>query len=564
MSNWFQHLPTSEEEKARKTLFLRSVLRTLVLLAALGFIASLFDSRNNVYVGVAFYAPIFLGIYGLHFALRRGRVLLAAWSVSVFFWVIIAIVTLFFGGLQGQNAGTFVVCTMLIGSVVGGRAAIGLAAISCAWCAFIAILEREHALPPQLGPSYSPINAWSALTVSIILTTVLMRKALESLREMHAKAVASAAERDEALRRSIQAQKMELVGNLAGGVAHDFNNLLSVISSVSEGLRSAHDPARVEEAEMLDELDDATSRAVLITRQLLSFGRSQHDVMADVDLDEQVRAMAPMLERLMGPNITVEVQSDPAAVVRATRVGLEQVLLNLAVNARESMPEGGSLRVEVHVEPETVRLLVKDTGIGMDAATKERIFAPFYTTKASGTGLGLATVREKVEQFGGAITVDTAPGRGSTFEIRLTRAAGVSLPEPPPPSPVVVSSSASTMARLLVVDDDATVRRAFARLLEQAGFEVVAVTNGAEAIALLERPHEFACVISDLAMPVLDGAGLAARLTELEPTLPLVLMSGNRVPEEHLLGPRRLFLEKPVARATLLRAIEQVRGPQAP
>ena len=399
----------------------------------------------------------------------------------------------------------------MIGSVVGGRAAIGLAVLSCAWAGFIVLLELEHALPPQLGPSYSPVNAWSALTVSVILTTVLMRKALESLRAMHAKAVASAAERDEALRRSIQAQKMELVGNLAGGVAHDFNNLLSVISSVSEGLRAAHDPARVDEASMLDELDDATSRAVLITRQLLSFGRTQAGVTTDIDLDEQVRTMGPMLERLMGSSITVEVQSDPAAFVRATRVGLEQVLLNLAVNARDAMPDGGSLRIEVHVEPEAVRLLVIDSGIGMDAATKERIFAPFFTTKASGTGLGLATVREKVEQFGGTIAVDSEPGRGSTFEVRLTRAERVSPPTAPAPVGELASSPATMKSRLLVVDDDPTVRRAFARLLEQAGFEVVAVTNGAEAIALLERPHDLVCVISDLAMPVLDGAGLAVR-----------------------------------------------------
>jgi CheY-like chemotaxis protein/two-component sensor histidine kinase len=346
-------------------------------------------------------------------------------------------------------------------------------------------------------------------------------------------------------------------------VAHDFNNLLSVISSVSEGLRSSLGTSRVEQAEMLDELDDATSRAVLITRQLLSFGRTEQGATADVDLDGQVRAMQPMLERLIGHAITLQVQSEPAAVVRATRAGLEQVLLNLAVNARDAMPDGGVLRIEMHVEGETVRLLVIDSGIGMDSATKERIFAPFFTTKANGTGLGLATVREKVEQFGGTITVDTEPGRGSTFEVRLTRAERAALPATPALTPELVSGATSTTSRLLVVDDDATVRRAVARLLEQAGFEVVAVTNGAEAVALLERPHEFVCVISDLAMPVLDGAGLAARLTELEPTLPLVLMSGNRIPDESLLGPRRLFLEKPVGRATLLRAIEQVRGAAA-
>lgn len=558
MSTWFEHRPTGEDEEARKAAFLRSLLRVFVGLGIVGFVASLLDRRNDVYVGIAFYAPIFLGIYGLHVAVRRGRVVVAAWSVSAFFWVIIAIATLFFGGLQGQNAGTFVVCTMLIGSVVGGRAAIGLAALSCAWCAFIAVLELNHALPAPLGPTYSPTNALSALTVSVILTTVLMLKAIESLRAMHAKAVASATERDEALRRSIQAQKMELVGNLAGGVAHDFNNLLTVISSVSESLRSAQDAGRKDTSALLDELDDATSRAAMITRQLLSFSRTPDGATSDIDLGAHVRGMAPMLQRLAGSTITVHVESEPEAVVRATAVGLEQILLNLAVNARDAMPDGGTLRVEVRVDPETVRLLVIDSGVGMDAATKERIFAPFFTTKSSGTGLGLATVREKVEQLGGTISVETEVGHGSSFEVRLARA---------PRAPSLAESTspddpASTRARLLVVDDDRSVRRAVARLLEQSGFDVVVVTNGAEAVALLERPHSFACVISDLSMPVLDGAALAAKLTELEPTLPIVFMSGERAPGELLLGVRRRFLEKPVTRETLLRAIEAVRAPQ--
>jgi signal transduction histidine kinase/ActR/RegA family two-component response regulator len=463
---------------------------------------------------------------------------------------------------------------MLIGTVVSGRAGLTLAIVSSVWCGFVALLELRHALPPQLGPSYSPINAWSAVTVTLIFAMVLLRNGLDSLRAMHAQQVILAAQRDEALRRSIQSQKMELVGNLAGGVAHDFNNLLSVIGSVSELLRSELG-GREAEREMLDDLDEATSRAVLMTRQLLSFTRTEPSELSDVDVGEEVRAIAPMLRRLVGPAIAVDIEAPQGAIVRATRVGLEQVLLNLAVNARDAMPSGGTLGIHVQVDEDAVRVAVKDTGVGMDEPTRARIFEPFFTTKSTGTGLGLATVRERVVEFGGTITVESERGAGSVFALRLTRAAGApassttsrsatasapasaaSAPASLPPA--ADGPSPTTAARLLLVDDDAFVRRAMTRLLEQSGFEVVAVSNGAEALALLEREHAFACVVSDVVMPVLDGEALATRLSALDPSLPLVLMSGNRQPSASLLGPRRGFVDKPVDRKALLDTIRRV------
>jgi CheY-like chemotaxis protein len=361
------------------------------------------------------------------------------------------------------------------------------------------------------------------------------------------------------------------VGNLAGGVAHDFNNLLSVIGSVSELLRSELG-GKEAEREMLDDLDEATSRAVLMTRQLLSFTRTEPSELSDVDVGEQVRAIAPMLRRLVGPAIAVAIDAPQGAIVRATRVGLEQVLLNLAVNARDAMPTGGTLGIHVQVDEDTVRVAVKDTGVGMDEPTRARIFEPFFTTKSTGTGLGLATVRERLVEFGGTITVESERGAGSVFALRLTRAAGApasassatasapasaaSAPASLPPA--ADGPSPTTAARLLLVDDDAFVRRAMTRLLEQSGFEVVAVSNGAEALALLEREHAFACVVSDVVMPVLDGEALATRLSALDPSLPLVLMSGNRQPSASLLGPRRGFVDKPVDRKALLDTIRRV------
>ncbi len=547
----------AEAEKARKVRLLTSVLRTMVLMGALGFAAAIVDGRNDTRVTLGFYAPVFLAIFWQSRAVRRGRVEVVAWSVSLFFWTIIAFVTLFFGGLQGENATCFGVCTMLVGSVVGGRAAVALAAASSAWCAFIAVLETHNALPAPLG-HYSPINSWTAITVALVMMSVLLRNSLDSMRAMHEQAQESAAQRDEALRRSIQAQKMELVGNLASGVAHDFNNLLSVISSVSESLRVEMGPGRSGGAELLDDLDAATSRAVLMTRQLLSFGRNQPGDLTRVDLGETVRAFGPMLPRLIGSKIAVEMQIDPGAVVLASRVGIEQVLLNLAVNARDAMPRGGRLSLQVRVDEASVRLLVVDSGVGMDAATRERIFAPFFSTKATGTGLGLATVSETVTRFGGTISVQSEPGQGSVFEIRLARADGGAAGEARAAG--VATSEPDRAARLLLAEDDPLVRRATVRLLEQAGFDVVAVANGAEALSLLAQGQDFACVVSDIAMPVLDGDALAARLCELHPTLPLVLMSGNRAPAAESPGAHHAFIEKPVDRASLLGAIDRVCG----
>jgi CheY-like chemotaxis protein len=276
-----------------------------------------------------------------------------------------------------------------------------------------------------------------------------------------------------------------------------------------------------------------------------------------IDVSEVVRSLGPMLPRLIGPTVAVELDAPPGAVVRASRAGLEQILLNLAVNAREAMPSGGRLSIRVSRGPENVLLTVEDTGAGMDAATQARIFEPFFTTKESGTGLGLATVREIVARAAGGIGVRTAPGQGTTFEIRLPR---VDAPAPaqtaaPEPAPALQGPQ----RRLLVVEDDALVRRGLTRFLEREGFEVVAVADGEEALALVSVSKRFACVVSDLAMPRLDGGLLAERLAQEHPTLPLVLLSGNRAPPPAGPGPqRRAFLEKPFEHAALRRAIDEL------
>jgi signal transduction histidine kinase len=297
-----------------------------------------------------------------------------------------------------------------------------MAALSSAWCGAVVVLETKGALPPQIGP-YSPVNAWIALSATLLLTTVLLRGTLQSLRDLHERAEASARARDAALRRSIRSQKMELVGNLSSGVAHDFNNLLTVIGSASQHLREHMPTEGGDIPDVLDDLDAAILRANLMTRQLLSFARVQEGAVESIDLGEVVPSFASLLPRLLGSKINIEIDANEDIVVTASPVGLEQVLLNLAVNARDAMPNGGTLGIAVRRDETAGVLTVKDTGAGMDDATRAHIFEAFFTTKATGTGLGLATVHEIVSRFGGSIDVASAVDRGTTFEIRLPLAS---------------------------------------------------------------------------------------------------------------------------------------------
>jgi hypothetical protein len=334
-------------------------------------------------------------------------------------------------------------------------------------------------------------------------------------------------------------------------VAHDFNNLLMVISATSEQLQLA--TAEDERRELLRELDDATGRATLMTRQLLSFARGRDVELAPLDAAETVRAFGAVLPRLLGSKISVTIHAATPAWLRASRAGLEQILLNLAVNAKDAMPAGGALRISLVREGPALRLDVTDTGVGMDEATRRKIFEPFFTTRANGTGLGLSTVKDRVSQFGGSITATSQPGAGTTFT--------VTFPALDPPATALVAPASVPEARrrtgrLLLVEDEPRLRHVTIGLLEQAGFEVIAVSNGAEALRLLSASHGFRAVVSDVSMPELDGDELARHLEKLAPTLPVVLMREPHPRRGRLT--RRVFLEKPVAREALLAALDAV------
>lgn len=563
-SRWFRAPVFPDPEVTRQA---RLLFRLLLSMFGLVFVAagtSLFDRRNDVLVTIAFYAVVVGWLWVVGAVARTGRIVLAAWVFSLFFWGLIAYVTLVFGGMQGQNASTFAVCVLLIGSIVGGRAAIIMAMASSAWCAVVVYLEVRGLLPVQVGP-YTPVNAWAAVTVTVTLTSVLLHSSLDSLRRAHQLAQRSADERDEALRRSVQGQKMELVGNLASGIAHDLNNLLTVIVNAAELLGeqvAADDP---ETRSVLDDLEEATSRAALMTTQLLTFGRTQASKLEPVDLSATLAAMGKMLPRLLGSAVTVRVTASSEAWVLATRTGLEQILLNLAVNARDAMRDGGALVFELREDGGRVLLSARDAGVGMSPAVKARIFEPFYTTKATGTGLGLSTVRQLVDHFSGTIEVESELGEGTTFRLSFP-ALDASLKPRASASRILQVETRETprRGRILLAEDEALIRRALVRTLTLAGYDVTAVADGEEALSVLQSTDDLVCIVTDLSMPRMDGEELTRNVRRRFPDLPMVLLSGNREPPPDLeLGPHGRFLNKPASHGELMEAIAQVTGQDA-
>jgi PAS domain S-box-containing protein len=370
-------------------------------------------------------------------------------------------------------------------------------------------------------------------------------------------------------RRLAEAEKMEAIGRLAGGVAHDFNNLLTVIAGYAEILQQ-----RSGGKEEAGEIARAAAQAAALTHQLLAFSRRQVLHPKVLDINEIVASMETMLHRIIGDDVIVGTRLAPdLAPVEADRAQIERVILNLAANARDAMPDGGVLTVQtanVDIDEAQVAergdgragphvlLAVSDTGHGMDADVTKHLFEPFFTTKAAGagTGLGLATVFGVVKQSGGGIYVYSEPGRGSTFKIYLPAAIAAGEARAAVPEPAAERGSETIM----VVEDDDSVRALVQLMLEANGYEVFAVGDADEATRICtERTIDL--LLTDVVMPEVSGSQLAERLRGLVPSMRILFMSGysdEAVQRHGELTAAAAFLEKPFTEKTLARKVREV------
>jgi two-component system cell cycle sensor histidine kinase/response regulator CckA len=373
-----------------------------------------------------------------------------------------------------------------------------------------------------------------------------------------------------------QMQRMEAVGKLAGGIAHDFNNLLSVIISYASMIGDSLTPADPLRAD-IEEIRRAAGRASELTRQLLAFGRQQVMQPRVLDLNRALPALENMLRRLVGEDVVFSVI--PAAHLGKILVDpgqLEQVVLNLVVNARDAMPKGGSLTIRTDnvtldaahlalhagVMPgEYVMLSLSDTGHGMDAATRARIFEPFFTTKeqGKGTGLGLSTVWGIVAQSGGHVAVQSAPGAGTTFRVYfpcVSRETEEPLLEPAAPTTLKGSET------ILVVEDEEQVRKLLSQVLRRAGYHVLEAQDGGAAISVSE---EFAgpvqLLLTDVIMPRMNGRELAERLLRTRPDMKVLYVSGyteDAMIQKGVIDGSVTLLQKPITPQALLRKVRDM------
>jgi two-component system cell cycle sensor histidine kinase/response regulator CckA len=373
--------------------------------------------------------------------------------------------------------------------------------------------------------------------------------------------------------RLVLSEKMEAIGRLAGGVAHDFNNLLTVISGYAELLLARPDATG---REQLAEIAHAAEQAASLTRQLLAFSRRQVLHPQLLDLDEIVAGMAPMVRRIIGDDINVGVRlTGGLPVIEADRAQLERVVLNLAANARDAMPDGGRLTIEtatVDLDEEYVAsrgegtagrhvlLAVSDTGVGMSEDVQRHLFEPFFTTKehGAGTGLGLATVFGVVKQSGGSIYVYSEEDRGTTFKIYLPAAAGVPSDADEPGGPTEERGTET----VLLVEDDESVRNLVRVMLESYGYRVLAAAGAEEAERLCaDHRGGVDLLLSDVVMPEVNGRVLAERLSAVTPSLRVLFMSGysdEAVYRHGEIRPDASFIEKPFTDRTLARKVREV------
>jgi len=433
--------------------------------------------------------------------------------------------------------------------------------------------ERRTGFAPLELPAHPELRDLTAAFNEMAEATSLHREELErQVAERTAELVRASRELERTAREREHARKIEALGRLAGGVAHDFNNLLTAVHGYVNLLLESLDPGDARREDVL-EIRRASDRASTLTRQLLAFSRREAVSPRVLDPNRVIAQLEGMLRRLIRENVRLELHLGPGVgPVRADPGQLEQIVVNLAVNARDAMPGGGRLVLRTRqvvvpgpdapadplAEGRWALISVEDSGVGMDPETLANAFEPFFTTKGrdAGTGLGLATVQAIVRQCGGAVVAESAPGEGSVFRVWLPVVDGAP-EEPDPGRRQAKPAAAAGGVRVIVTEDDVAVRRLVSSVLRHAGYDVLEATDGAEALAVLDRAAEVHLLVTDLVMPGVDGQELARRARERRPGLPVLFITGHASPEELLprVGPDEACLQKPFTPQALLVAV---------
>jgi two-component system, cell cycle sensor histidine kinase and response regulator CckA len=438
------------------------------------------------------------------------------------------------------------------------------------------IREFEHAVRQDNLEFHWKRHDGKVITVRLSGRLVIAPNGNDNIIEMFAEDITERRVLENQFR---QAQKMEAIGRLAGGVAHDFNNLLTVISGYTEQLlerTAAADPAFPK----IDAIHHATDRAASLTRQLLAFSRKQLLELKVVDINAIVSGMERLLFPLIGENIELHtVLASDLGRTRADAGQIEQVLMNLVVNSKDALPRGGGITIqtanldlgrdEISREYQYIRpgpyvmLRVSDDGLGMDAETQARIFEPFFTTKekGKGTGLGLSTVYGIIKQSGGYVLVQSEPGKGTTFRIYLPRVEDVADTTQPPRTQAPDRKASETV---LLVEDEESVRQLIRETLEAKGYKVLEAKNGTQALEIAGRGKtHIDILITDVVMPGMNGREVSSRLSVTHPNTRVLYLSGyaeDAIFHEGVLDPEASFLQKPFTLQTLARKVREVLG----
>ena len=420
-----------------------------------------------------------------------------------------------------------------------------------------------------------PLKTKAGQQINVAFVSNVYREGGKDIVQCNIRDITERATAEQAEQRHLQSQKMEAIGQLAGGLAHDFNNLLGVILGYCEVLDERPELSASSRT-MIHEIRHAGTSAKNLTQQLLAFSRRQLLQPVMLDLNESIRAMENMLGRLLGDNIElVSILAEDAGTIKADRNQFELMIMNLAINSRDAMPGGGRIVIETHnidvdetyVEQHPsigtgrhVLLTISDTGVGMDAETKSHLFEPFFSTKppGQGTGLGLSTVFGIVAQSGGAVTVYSEPGRGTTFKVLFPGYGRT----PAILAPVIATALPTGTETILLVDDATSLRLLTRKLLEHSGYTVIDSGDPTEALRIAaQHKGPLHLIIIDVVMPVLSGPVLAQKMSVIRPETKVLYTSGytdSSLVRLHVPSRAYAFLGKPFTRAELIGKVREI------